>query len=207
MENLDIKNSTKYLADCLAISIVNKLIEKNFKLGNNELDFISDEIKWCLILKLYQAAITLTNHYLEKGLKLMLIYHTSERKKITNLNDTKTWYSASDSFNDKNLNYTIDKCCTLGLISSKQKKQLHEFREVLRNGFSHSDMSKLFGRKQVPIAFGNLDGSQEIEHGEVIVSKFPFLQGIAQKQVAEDNALEYLNFIYNIFIQNKEILK
>jgi hypothetical protein len=172
----------------------------NTSFGQYELDAIHHEICYCLLLDLTQASITLTNHLLEKHLKLLLIYNEKGRdRQAQSLNDLNDLYGeASAQYGSLDLNDTINRCCTRGLISKEDKKHLHKYREVFRNGFSHADMSKIFGDAKIPLAMGSFTDPSRIETGEFRVADIPLLQGVAQKQVADTHAFEYYQHVYQI---------
>jgi hypothetical protein len=177
-------------------------------LGVNEIDSIIKELNFCLLLDLYQASITLTNHLLEKSLKLLLIYNESGKKYVNDLSKINELYGeASRKYNSKDLNDTINITCSKGLITKEEKKVLHVYRDRLRNGFSHSDMGKIFKDAKIPLIMGSFSNPEKFEKWEAKVSEVPFLQGIAQETLAESLALEYYKFVYNIIKKKIEILK
>ena len=45
---------------------------------------------------------------------------------------------AFEHYDYKDLSYTINRSYKLGLITKKQEKQLHNFRQLLRNAYSHN---------------------------------------------------------------------
>ncbi len=180
---------------------------EDINIGVIELDLIIKEINFCLILDLSQACITLTNHLLEKTLKLLLIYEETGKKQVTDLSKIDELYgNACNRFNGKDLNDTINIACSKGLITKDEKKTMHEYRDRLRNGFSHSDMNKVFKKSKIPLIMGNFENPQKLEKGEATISQVPFLQGIAQEKVAKSSALTYYIFIHNIIKKNIHVL-
>jgi hypothetical protein len=176
--------------------------------GNNELDSVIREINYCIILDLWQASITLTNHLLEKYLKLILIFNEDGKKQIIDAATINLLYGqATKKYNNKDLNDTINMACSKGMITKEEKKTLHEYRDRFRNGFSHSDMDKMFKDAKVPFVLGNFKNPDKIESGEANLSEVPFLQGIAQEQFAERYALTYYRYVYKMIREKIKLLK
>lgn len=185
--------------------------------GDTELNPVRYEISTCLILGLYQAALTLTNNLMEKYLKVALIYHNAD---FTDTGDTIpekligiTRKSTAD-YNSTNLNANINAACEQGIISEEDKKKLQEFRENFRNAYSHADAAKTFTNKSIPIMGGQLteNGLLIGPPNDAMIALLPILQGFAQKEHAEANAIPYFLFIDslirrtrpNIFKHNKD---
>jgi hypothetical protein len=177
-------------------------------IGNNEIDPLLREIRFCLILDLFQASITLTNNLLEKYLKLILIYNEHGKKQIKDASTINDLYGpATKKYNNKDLSDTINMACTKGFITKEEKKSLHEFRDRFRNAFGHSDMDKMFKDTKIPFVLGKLSDINKSEIGEARLSEVPFLQGIAQEGFAERYALEYFNFVDNMIKNKIELIK
>jgi hypothetical protein len=206
IENPELKLLIENLSDRIARNAKNPILNKDFNIGVYEIDSISQEIRICLLIELYQASITLTNHLLEKALKLILIHAESDSKQIDSFETmNSTWLEASKIYNKMDLNDTINKVCSKGLIDKEQKKTLHFFRERIRNGYSHSDMGKLFKDQKIPLVMGNFSDTT-IVHGEAKIADVPMLQGIAQQTVAKDLASDYFIIVMNVIDKNKSIL-
>jgi hypothetical protein len=130
-----------------------KLIEKNFDeiepFFPSKSDFFHElvplfqEINLCLIFECYLASITLTNHTLEKLLKLSLVYNDMGIIR-RHLNQPDFYKNSHEKYQSSDLSKTINLTCSSGLITKEQKKYLeNEVLEQLRNGFSHSDPKKI----------------------------------------------------------------
>ncbi len=169
-----------------------------------ELDPLRHEICLCIIFGFCQAAITLTNHFLESLLKNALIINDSDKEKIDQVQQEgiitsvkKKYKPGLESYGDKNLNKTIDHACTLGLITKEQKKKLHEFREKFRNAYSHSDKKKTFGDSRIPVTGIKLENNEfKIDEiGDPKISDLIIGQGIIQVIMAANDAPEYFLYI------------
>lgn len=173
--------------------------------GLPEIDPIRYEVALCLIFGLYQAAITLSNHLLESLLKYALIYHHALQHKkpeddirgraIEALND---WPAEGKSrYANKNLDFTINQACKIGLISKEQKGKLHQIRKAYRNAFCHADKEKLFGDATTPIEAIRLEGDQMMCEPPVDARIADFLigQGVFQAAYAEQNARPYFLYV------------
>lgn len=176
-----------------------------------ELDPLRHEITICITFGLCQAAITLTNHLLESLLKYALIinhgksYKQSEDEIKGNVISAfmEKYDEAIRLYDNMNLDKTINKSCTLGLISKEQKKKLHVFRERFRNAYSHSDKSKTFGNSTVPVTGVRLDKEMIVqdESGNPEISKFLIGQGIIQFEFAQNEAAPYFLYIDDLVRQ------
>ncbi len=170
-----------------------------------ELDPLRHEISLCIIFGFCQAAITLSNHFLESLLKYALIIRHSEDNEqseeeikgrvVTSL--VEKYKEGIELYGDANLNKTINCACTLGLISKKQKKHLHEFRDRFRNAYGHSDKKKTFGESSLPVTGVKLeqDRLNIDEISEPKVSELLVGQGIIQATMAQHEAPLYFLYI------------
>ena len=168
-----------------------------------ELDPLRHEVCLCLIFGFNQAAITLTNHLLETFLKLVLIYdHTNKNiDKSKPKNGVKSLVNDFSEgiamYNDKDLDFTINRACTVRLITKDQKKQLHAFRENFRNAYSHSDKRKLFGDSEVPVQKLQIEGDTIVTDPESMEKVFdlPIFHGVVQHYHAKANAAPYFCYL------------
>jgi len=179
---------------------IKPIYENEFKILD-ELNSIKNEICYCQIFQLYLGSITLTNHLLEKYLKTSLIYWEFGFKMLDNLNTMDKQYKEGiDKYGGLDLNKTINISCSKGLIDKTDKKLLHDFRERLRNGFSHSDSRKIFKGIKIPLWMGSFKDfeSKGLQHKECEISEIPQLQGIAIQEFAKYNSFNYFNCVYII---------
>lgn len=170
-----------------------------------ELDPLRHEICICITFGLCQAAITLTNHLLESVLKYALIIKCGDKVKqskedikgrvITAL--IEKYRDCIEKYNDASLSNTINLARREGLISKEQKKQLHYFRQIFRNAYSHSDKIKTFGKSTMPVTGVRLEENKFVTD-EVDEPEIAFLlvgQGIVQFEIAQKTAAQYFLYI------------
>lgn len=167
-----------------------------------EMDTLRYEISLCLTFGLYQAAITLTNHMLESLLKFSLSYkyvfdkqpekESKTGRSITSL--IKELKPGFEEYDDKTLYFTIEEAFKVGTINEERKKQLHNYRQLPRNAYSHAEKNKIHRDIKIPVQSlfmdeeGRFQVDPETEHK---VSDLPFIHGIAQVKHAEVNAPPY----------------
>ena len=174
----------------------------------SELESLRHEICLCIMFGLCQAAITLTNHLFESILKYALITWVGKENKqkeeeikgrvVTSVKEK--YEEGMNQYGDLNLGDTINRACTSGLITKKQKKQLHEFRVRFRNAYDHSDKQKTFGKETMSVTAVKLEDDKFImdEKSEPEIAKFIIGQGIVQSMKAQTDAPEYFTYIDNL---------
>ena len=170
-----------------------------------ELDPVRHEIALCLVFDLPQAAITLTNHLLESLLKFALIYdhaikHQPQTEPPTeaSIRALRDWLQpAKELYMDKDLSFTIDRACSLGLITKEQKKKLHEFRQNFRNAFSHADKDKTFGDVVTQVTPTHVEGGTIVteQPEEVPIADLLVAQGPFQVTHARNTAAPYFLYV------------
>jgi hypothetical protein len=193
------------------IESIKSTISKNFKIYNYLiqhkygwpiLDPIREEICVCILTGSNQAVITLTNHLLEKSLKFFLIQ--TEQFQVntepTCAKDYETHFrQANFKYGKLDLNDTINRCCTKGLITKEQKKSLHLLRDEFRNAFGHAESDKTFEESTISVILFNPFINQEVpEPAAVKCADFPFIQGHKQKDIANKKAIPYFEYIDNL---------
>ena len=181
-----------------------------------ELDPLRHEICICIMFGLCQAAITLTNHLLESLLKYALIItHGKNKKQIEDEIKGRIITSFIEKYEegiliygDANLDKTINRACTVGLITKDQKKMLHQFRDRFRNAYSHSDKKKTFGKSSMPVSGIRLENDKfvEDEKGEPEIAKLLIGQGLVQAMMAQNDAPEYFLYIDKLAREIREKL-
>ena len=172
---------------------------------------------------LHQATITLTNHLMEKFLKLFLAYHYSTTEDKKNLNkdvkqDVKEkgivnsiidhFKEGIDKYKDINLYDSINLACKKGIITKEQKDILHKHRENFRNAFSHADSQKTFGDSSLPVTGLGLDEGKITSEAEKVQKVFdlPMIQGLMQVKIAEMTALPFFKDVDTILRHAKTIV-
>lgn len=152
----------------------------------------------CLIINAYSASITLTNHMLERLLKLALIQNDIGLNplQIKNWNNT---YENTHKYSKKVLSETIKLCHESNLISDRQKEYLTDIRENLRNGFSHYDPTKiLIDSKEISTIHFPNENPEDSYDIEVNMKQIPVLQDYYVRKFAEENALDYFDFVFHL---------
>ncbi len=172
------------------------------KYGYPELDPLRNEICKCIICGLFQAAITLTNHLLEKSLKFCLIIkYTKETKKEETLFDT-IFEEGLLKYDKSDLEQTINQACSQGLITKEQKKILIQFKRRFRNPYSHAttDIYKdTFARGKMMSVDDLTDGLEsfmrkcfdESLDTNISLKKNLIAQGFFQVPIAKANSVPY----------------
>ena len=165
------------------------------------LDSVRAEVCLCLCYGLNQAAITLTNHLLESALKKFLILAYTKEKESTECDIRNVFDEGTKLYANMNLDTTINKACTNGLINKTEKKALHDFRVKYSNGFSHADPTKTFSSSPLPARLVKLKDNETQEevlkqlngvpNVEVNPQTAIFLQGLLQKLTADAHAESY----------------
>jgi hypothetical protein len=124
---------------------IKKIFETSYKLP--ELQTIKHQVCHCIIMGFYIASITLTNHLLEKFLKISLIYNDAKKKKrnddikfdlVNKIAESNKKYDSNNLFDNINLSFD------LGLITKEQKEKLLEMKNLFRNPYSHSDRRGIY---------------------------------------------------------------
>jgi len=163
------------------------------------------EINNCLLLELNRAAITLTNHLLERLLKLALINNEIGIGPI----ELEKWNEVFQEPNEKHgasdLGNSIEKCKKNELISEREKNYLfNTIRVLMRNGFSHADSSEILKNlpddsKMFQGSFSNPNGAiKEINLNQKII---PTFQAIQMENFAKDSAKPYFDFVFHLIFR------
>ncbi|WP_329806538.1 hypothetical protein [Flavobacterium facile] len=168
------------------------------------------EINKCLILGFNRASITLTNNVLERVLKLALIYNETG----IGPKPLEEWDSIFLEPNKKHssipLGNSIEKCKKENLITEIEKNILFDkIRELMRNGFSHSDPSKILKDlpDETPIFQSTFSNPNKIKKINVNQKIIPVFQSIQMDEFAKNNAFEYFKFVFKFILNIEERLK
>lgn len=170
-----------------------------------ELLSIKSQICKCIAFGLHVAAMTLTNHLLEKSIKIFLIYSDNLRNK--NKEGHKPFEmieeieEATPKYDDKNLSQNLETALKKGVITNEEKQILDKMRVDFRNAYSHSDRKKMYKDKSIVIeeAFGleqcldliqgkeNKLPKKDVEFVNLPMMDFHFI-----KNHAEENCIPYI---------------
>ncbi|MDD2388076.1 MAG: hypothetical protein PHP52_14975 [Bacteroidales bacterium] len=169
-----------------------------------ELGTIIFEINKCLILEFNRAALTLTNHLLERVLKLALIKNETGIGPIP----VETWESVFSKhnkiFSSIKLGNSIEKCKNEGLITDDEKIYLFDtIRNLMRNGFSHADPSIVLDKLPDESTFfeGTFSNPTELKKVNLNQKIIPIFQSIQMENFANENAFPYFEYVF-ILIKN-----
>lgn len=166
-----------------------------------ELETLIYEINKCLILEFYRASITLTNHLVERLLKLALIYNETGIGPIPFDQWNSIYEGPNRKYGSIDLGNSIEKCKKLELISDKEKVILFDtIRGLMRNGFSHSDSSKILSHlPDNSKAFeGSLLNPTDIKEVSLNQKIIPCLQEVQMENFAKATAKNYFDFIFRL---------
>ncbi|ABQ03957.1 hypothetical protein [Flavobacterium johnsoniae] len=169
------------------------------------------EINKCLILELDRAAITLTNHMLERLLKLTLIYNDVGIGPIEIDKWSEAFEEPNTNFGTIDLGNSIERCKKFGLISDTEKIYLFDtIRVLMRNGFSHADSSNILASlPDETIMFqGSLlnpnAGLKEVSINQKIM---PTFQALQMEDFAKNSSHPYFDFVFNLIFKIENRLK
>ncbi|MBA4240613.1 MAG: hypothetical protein C0448_07800 [Sphingobacteriaceae bacterium] len=159
------------------------------------------EINKCLILEFYRASITLTNNLLERLLKLALIYDEAG----IGPKPVEDWGTIFEEPNKKYssipLGNSIEKCMKLDLITENEKIFLFDtIRELMRNGFSHADSTKILNGipDETAMFQGSFSNPTEVKQITVNQKVVPFIQAIHIENFAKENAANYFDYVFEL---------
>lgn len=159
----------------------------------SDLVFNIAEINRCLILESYTASITLTNHMLERLLKLALVEDELEVGPITNPHED--CYKVIYPYLRLNMDKTIDLCFEKKIINEVQKTKIKRYKTILRNGFSHADLDLIF--KEYPETY-------KVKYSKTQDFTFNLKKDPRQiyhlTKFAENNAVEYFEFVISLIM-------
>lgn len=168
------------------------------------------EINKCIILELNRATITLTNHLLERLLKLALIKNETGIDPIPIENWNEIFEEPNRKYNSIPLGNSIELCKKFELITDIEKEYLFTtIRELMRNGFSHSDSSKIL--KDLPddsVMYEGDISNPEKELKEVKINQkiMPVFQALQMQNFANENAKSYFDYVFDLIFRIEQRL-
>ncbi len=174
----------------------------NKEYGYPEFDPLRDEICKCVLCDLHQAAITLTNHLLESSLKKCLAMKHSISNKQNDIKLENSFKKGITKFDQLDLDDSINRACTQGLITKEQKKLLKKFKDEFRNPYSHATSSEIFKDITVKGKTISLNENESPENllkrifddeteGYLTVKDILPIQGLVQVAVAKQISVPY----------------
>lgn len=156
------------------------------------------EINKCLILELNRASLTLTNHLVERLLKLALIYNEVGVGPIPLEQWNEKFEPANKKYISKNMWDTIKLCRENDLINDEEKDILNkEIKNLFRNGFSHGDSTKIMGNlpDTTEMYFINSNLGDEVKKININQKASPTFQSLHIAEFAKIKAKPYFNFV------------
>jgi hypothetical protein len=197
-------------------------IERNYsqveRFFAHDLTYMSSllSIRWeilnCLLLENNNASITLTNHFVERMLKLSLIQLETKDIELSEPEKyTKIILHAHEKYDRLKLHDTIKENKNKQLISKDEFDYLSTTCKSFRDSYSHAQI-EIINKKQPETFSGymfNFDnvkdnlgkGEMNFEKTKVEIPKVsPSVAQFYQTQSSRENALEYFTNVYEILI-------
>lgn len=166
-----------------------------------ELRSLIFEINTSLILGNHRSAITLTNHLLERLLKITLIQNEVGLGPIPVEDWNRIFKVPHIKYTTVKLGNSIEKCRKLGLLTEAEKTFLFGIvREMMRNGFSHADSTKITDKlpEQITVFTGKLNQPHDLAEIKLDRASLPIIQSQTMESFAKNNAKDYFEFIFNL---------
>ncbi len=192
-------------------------LDKNFETYAKYLDFeykhffdfrvIVFQVTKCLILELDFAAITLTNHLLERLLKQALISKAVGIKSIPTDQWNSVFEGPTKMYSSIPLGNSIELCKKESLITETEKNTLFNvIRELMRNGFSHADTTKVLANipDAIPMFEGSFSDPTNLQPISLNPKIVPPLQSWHMEQFAKANAKDYFSYVFEL-LENIEL--
>lgn len=161
----------------------------------------------CLIVNAYSASITLTNHMLERLLKLALVTNDIGLNPVK-IADWDETYKETHRYSKMLLNETIKLSRQRNLINDEQEVYLTDMRKQFRNGFSHYDPTKILidHKETAEIHFPHKNPEKAYDI-EVNMKQIPVLQDYYVRKFASENALQYFDYVFHLIRSIEKELK
>jgi len=165
----------------------------------------------CLLLNNHIASICVTNHILERFIKLSLIEHGTSGIDYSNDELYNTKLLESFSYDHKVLGVTLQELRNVNLITDQELQNLQSFKDAYRNPYSHADTKRI--NKDVPNTFkGRMYSLDYLPN--ILTQNFKNLSyeeknistlspPIAQEYIHEhaiNNAFNYFKAVFDIMI-------
>ncbi|WP_158963215.1 hypothetical protein [Myroides fluvii] len=163
----------------------------------------------CLLLNNYIASICVTNHILERFVKLSIIEHGTTGLNYSDDNLYNIKLLESYDFDNEILNNTLAKLKNINLISDVEYKCLKDFKNNYRNPYSHSETKKIIkntanffsGRMYSINDILNNNGLENIPYEEKTISTLsPAIAQLHIQDHAIDNAFNYFKEVFDIIV-------
>ncbi len=174
-----------------------------------DLELTIGEIIKCLIIEAHTAAITLTNHFLERILKLALIQkkYGTEPKKTKDWNETYSEPLINNRISTWKMSVTIKKCKEYKIISKIQFNELTNFQTTIRNGFSHYDPEQILKDSEDTIDLIDKSDFENKKIKGIIYKEIPTLQNFFVRKFARENSKQYFDYVFNLMLDIERYFK
>ncbi|WES96499.1 hypothetical protein P2W68_16830 [Chryseobacterium arthrosphaerae] len=157
--------------------------------GSSDFDIIREEICKCILFDFNQAAITLTNHFTEFFMKIMLEYQEVRNNVSQDINLATKLKESVEKYDDENLERNINTACTKGIITKEQKKILKKLKDKYRNPYSHSIKTRIF--EDETLKGFEISNETGFNKKETKISDSPQLHGLFQMLKSKKEAIAY----------------
>lgn len=175
----------------------NLYYDYEYKIFHSFKPLVSEIVK-CLILELYEAAITLTNHFLESLLKTALINNDLGINPIPTEEWDEKFSASSKMYNNNILAKNIDLCLSAKLLTEDEANSHRKIKNLMRNGFSHADPSQILKGSSFRGVFGKFSEPTKLTHVEFDLRHCLPLQRLAISGFARENAELYFQLIFDL---------
>lgn len=157
----------------------------------------------CLIMNSNTACITITNLILERLLKLALITDMVGLNNMKVQEWNEAYAKAHAKFASKVMGETIPMCRKRGLVTLEEEVELNEYREMIRNGFSHFDVDQILKEKEdiVTMFHSKFSNPDDITPVDLNIKTIPSLQDYHVSDFAESNSHFYFDFVHELIIK------
>jgi hypothetical protein len=177
--------------------------------GIHEVDIKMLESRYCIAMGITQAALSILFITVEETLKTLLKYKLTsmlirESDEEPNLNEiSRVSQEAQKAYGTKTLRPCIYLARKEDLINEAEQDKFIEVAN-LRNGYIHSDKSKIFSEDKFPVQLVKIEENQLIlvETKEMSMNELIFAQGISQKSISDREAkrlfIEIEDIVFNV---------
>ena len=95
---------------------------------------------------------------------------------------------------------TIKECKELNIISECEFEELTNFRQTIRNGFSHYDPKKILRDSENTIDLIDKSDSENKKIEGLNYKEIPTLQNFFIRKFAKENSAEYFDFAFSLML-------
>lgn len=190
------------------LGVINKEAQERFfkikdifsvKFSLPEIDFLREEIGKCLVLGADHACILLTNMLLERYCKQVLIYKKSGFTSIQDLTTIEREFApAIKKYKNFSLEQTLKECKSQNIIDESALKLFLEYKDRFRDGFFHSDSSKVLKGQTGNFVKGNFNTREILAPQTLVLQNVPPFSSLGVKVFAHTNSYGYFVSVENL---------